>query len=225
MIRAPQADAFHAARERMVREQLEARGIADPRVLAAMRRVPRHLFVPPDLRARAYGDFPLPVGADQTVSQPFIVARMAELAELEGGERVLEVGLGSGYGAAVLAELAREVFAVELVPELAARARETLASLGSKVVVGCFDATRGWPEHAPYDAIVVTAGAPRIPALLLAELAEGGRLVVPVGERAEQALLRVRRTGDRYDRVKDVACRFVDLRGRYGWGGEGSPQA
>ncbi len=225
MIRAPQADAFHAARERMVREQLEARGIADPRVLAAMRRVPRHLFVPPDLRARAYGDFPLPVGADQTVSQPFIVARMAELAELEGGERVLEVGLGSGYGAAVLAEIAREVFAVEIVPELAARARETLASLGSKVVVGCFDATRGWPEHAPYDAIVVTAGAPRIPALLLAELAEGGRLVVPVGERAEQALLRVRRTGDRYDRVKDVACRFVDLRGRYGWGGEGSPQA
>src|SRR5450432_2752888 len=187
------------ARRRMVVEQVARRGVADPRVLAAMGAVPRHLFVAPALADEAYADKPLPIGFGQTISQPFMVARATELAAPRQGDRVLEVGAGCGYQAAVLARLAAEVYAVELVPGLAARAVATLRALDVRnVVVECFDGGAGWPAHAPYDVIVVSAGAPRVPPLLVAELADGGRLVVPVGGREEHTLVVVTRTGDRY---------------------------
>jgi protein-L-isoaspartate(D-aspartate) O-methyltransferase len=171
----------------MVTQQIEARGVADPRVLEAMRRVPRHAFVPPSQAAQAYADHPLPIGLDQTISQPFIVAIMAELAELLPGDRVLEVGTGSGYGAAVLAELAAEVYTIEILEPLALRAAATLKRLGyAKVHVRAGDGYAGWPEAAPFDAIVVTAAAPRVPPLLLEQLAEGGHLVIPVGDTLQQ---------------------------------------
>src|SRR5947209_2483412 len=173
---------FSEARARMVAEQLERRGIGDPRVLAAMRTVPRHRFVDRAHLEAAYEDRPLPIGFGQTISQPFMVARATELAEPSEGERALEVGAGCGYQAAVLARLAAEVFAIELVPGLAARAEATLAALGVRnVTVGAFDGGGGWPDHAPYDVVIVSAGAPRVPPLLVAQLADGGRLVVPVG--------------------------------------------
>jgi protein-L-isoaspartate(D-aspartate) O-methyltransferase len=214
------------ARRKMVDEQIRARGINDPRVLAAMTEVPRELFVPPSQRAHATEDHPLPIGHGQTISQPYIVARVAELCALRGHERVLEVGVGSGYGAAVLARLAREVYALELVPELTALARANLAAAGEKrVVVETRDGTLGWPEHQPYDAIVISAGAPRVPALLLAQLADGGRLVAPVGDREEQVLVVIERRGEEYTTRTAGSVRFVDLRGRYGFGGMGAPSA
>jgi protein-L-isoaspartate(D-aspartate) O-methyltransferase len=183
------------ARQRMVAEQLEARDIADPRVLAAMRKVPRHEFVPAGWRDRAYDDTALPIGDDQTISQPYIVALMTELAALGRGGRVLEIGTGSGYQAAVLAEVAGEVYTIEIVEALAAEARRTLARLGYGTVhVRHGDGYRGWPEAAPFDAILVTAAAPEPPPALLKQLAEGGRLVIPVGE-AFQWLEVHRRTG------------------------------
>lgn len=218
-----------AAREKMVREQIAGRGITDTRVLDAMRRVPRDRFVDPASAERAYEDRPLPIGHGQTISQPYIVARMAALAALKGGERVLEVGAGRGYQTAVLAELAAEVFAIEIIPELAAAAARTLAELGvTNARVERFDGSHGWPEHAPYDAILVAAGAPRVPVLLLAQLAADGRLVIPVGPRDGQRLVVVtRRAGrdDDFDTTYDIPVRFVDLTGRYGWGGQGPPQA
>lgn len=215
-----------AARARMVDAQLRERDIADPRVLDAMGRVPRHLFVPEDLRDQAYDDGPLPIGAGQTISQPYMVARMLELLELGGAERVLEVGCGSGYVAALLALLASEVFAVDIVRSLCDLARSRLEALGlANARIEWRDGTQGWLEHAPFDAIVVSAGAPRVPALLLDQLVDGGRLVAPVGERARQVLVRVIRRGGEYDVEEDVPCRFVDLLGRYGWDGEGAPRA
>jgi protein-L-isoaspartate(D-aspartate) O-methyltransferase len=212
---------FVEARARMVAEQLERRGIADRRVLAAMGAVPRHLFVDRANLDAAYEDRPLPIGFGQTISQPFMVARATELAEPRAGDRALEVGAGCGYQAAVLAALVGEVFAIEIVPALAARARETLAAIGVRnATVGAFDGSAGWAEHAPYDLIVVSAGAPRVPPLLVAELADGGRLVIPVGPPDEQTLVLVRRIGDRYETTEDTRCRYVELLGRYGVGSE-----
>jgi protein-L-isoaspartate(D-aspartate) O-methyltransferase len=212
---------FFEARRRMVQEQLERRGIRDPGVLAAMGAVPRHLFVDAAHLEAAYEDRPLPIGFGQTISQPYMVARATELGEPRPGERALEVGAGCGYQAAVLARLVREVFAVELVPGLAARARATLAALGiANVTVGSFDGGAGWAEHAPYDVILVSAGAPRVPPLLVDQLADGGRLVIPVGESDEQTLVVVRRRGVEYETTSDTRCRYVDLLGRYGVGRE-----
>ncbi len=227
--------ASEAARERMVREQIAARGITDARVLRAMQAVPREHFVDPSAAERAYEDRPLPIGFGQTISQPYIVARMAQLAELRGGERVLEVGAGCGYQTAVLAELAGEVWGIEIIPALAELAARKLRELGvAHAHVECFDGTHGWPEHAPYDAILVAAGAPRVPVMLLSQLAPGGRLVIPVGPRDNQRLVVVRRLeaggrgsseGEEFETTYDIPVRFVDLTGRYGWGGQGAPEA
>jgi protein-L-isoaspartate(D-aspartate) O-methyltransferase len=211
---------FERARERMVTEQLARRGLRDARVLAAMRRVPRHAFVPPALGEHAYDDSPLPIGKRQTISQPYIVALMTEALALRGGERVLEIGTGSGYQAAVLAELGTDVVTVERLPELADRARATLAALGlaDRVRIEVGDGTLGWPDAAPYDAIVVTAAGPEIPRPLLAQLMPGGRLVLPMGGTESQVLVRLRR-GDRGWLEDDLGgCRFVRLVGRHGWG-------
>ena len=213
-------------RERMVAEQLAARGIRDPRVLAAMKKVPRERFVDESMRERAYEDSPLPIGGGQTISQPYMVARMCELVELAGKERVLEIGAGSGYQTAILCELARSVYAVELRPELAKAAERRLAMLGYRnVEVGVFDGTYGWGERAPFDAILVAAGAPEIPPLLVDQLADGGRLVIPVGPRQGQRLAIVQRQGAEFETHWATPCSFVDLVGRYGWGGEGPARA
>lgn len=213
-------------RERMVAEQLAARGIRDQRVLSAMRKVPRERFVDESMRERAYEDSPLPIGGGQTISQPYMVARMCELVELHGKERVLEIGAGSGYQTAVLCELARSIYGVELRPELAKAAERRLAALGYRnVELGVFDGTYGWRERAPFDAIIVAAGAPEIPPLLVDQLADGGRLVIPVGPRQGQRLAIVQRQGDDFETQWATPCAFVDLVGRYGWGGEGPARA
>ena len=203
-----------AEREEMVREQIQARGVRDPRVLEAMRRVPRHRFVPAALAAEAHADHPLPIGGGQTISQPYIVAAMAEALELTGVERVLEVGSGSGYMAAVLAELAAEVCAMDLEPGLCARAGAALAALGcANVHLACGDGARGWPERAPFQAIVLSCAAERIPPDLWDQLDPGGRLILPLGAEHEvQELVLARKTGEGgvFDRL--MAVRFVPLR-------------
>jgi len=211
-------DPLAAARERMVQTQLVARGIRDPKVLYAMGKVLRHLFVEEALRNQAYGDFPLPIGEQQTISQPYMVAFMTEALELLGTEKVLEIGTGCGYQAAILAELAPQVFSIERIHSLAARARRTLESLryfNVNIKVG--DGTLGWPEEAPFDGIMVTAAAPAIPKPLLDQLAPRGRLVIPVGDRYSQTLMVARQTpeGLKYD--YRGGCRFVKLIGSYGW--------
>ncbi len=207
-------------REQMVATQIEARGITDPLVLAAMRAVPRERFVPTALARFAYEDRPLPIGEGQTISQPYIVAVMAQAAGLKPGARVLEIGTGSGYGAAVLSWIAAEVYTIERVPALAEAARDRLAGFGyANVHVLEGDGTLGWAEHAPYDAIVVTAGGPRVPEALLSQLAAGGRLIMPVGSGARhQRLVRVTRTEGpeyRYEDLEEVS--FVPLIGAEGW--------
>jgi protein-L-isoaspartate(D-aspartate) O-methyltransferase len=206
------------ARERMVREQLVSRGINDPRVLRAMAEVPRHLFLESELWDQAYEDHPLPIGANQTISQPYMVALMAEALELKGAEKVLEVGTGSGYAAVVLSQLCTELFTVESVEELALKARTLLSRLGSRnvsVLVG--DGTLGWEEHAPYDAVVISAAAPCIPRPLLEQLKTPGHLLFPMGEKELQTLVRIRKdkTGIREEYLGE--CHFVKLTGRYGW--------
>jgi protein-L-isoaspartate(D-aspartate) O-methyltransferase len=206
------------ARERMVQEQLMSRGINDSRVLRAMAKVPRHLFVKGELWDRAYEDHPLPIGANQTISQPYMVALMAEALELTGSERVLEVGTGSGYAAAVLSELCAEVFSIKTVGELALKARTRLSSLGCRnvsVLVG--DGTLGWEEHSPYDAVVISAAAPCIPRPLLEQLKIPGYLVFPMGVQELQTLVRIRkdREGIREEYLGE--CHFVKLTGRFGW--------
>jgi len=205
-------------RARMVAEQLRARGIADEHVLAAMAKVPREAFVAAEERPNAYGDFPLPIGAGQTISQPYIVAAMVASLDVQAADRVLEIGTGTGYEAAILGELAAEVWTVERHPDLAERAREILATLGyANVHVVHADGSRGLPEHAPFDKIVVAAGAPRIPETLLGQLADGGRLIVPVGTREEQQLELVRKVGGQVSITRHELCRFVPLVGEEGW--------
>jgi protein-L-isoaspartate(D-aspartate) O-methyltransferase len=210
---APKPDRYADARARMVREQIESRGVRDPRVLAAMRSVPRHELVPASLREDAYDDRPLPIGRGQTISQPYVVAAMTEALALRGDERVLEVGTGSGYQAAVLSGLVKQVYTIELEAELAARARADLARLGyTNVEVRQGDGWRGWPEHAPFDAIIVTAAPEQVPPDLIEQLAVGGRLVIPVG-RYEQDLLLLRRTEKGIERETLFGVRFVPMRG------------
>lgn len=212
-----QAD-WESLRLAMVAAQIRKRGIRSPRLLAAMERIPRHRFVPAEFAARAYNDEPLAIGQQQTISQPYMVAAMTEALELTGAERVLEVGAGSGYQAAILAELAREVITIESRPSLAASARERLAALGYfniRVEVG--DGTLGWPALAPFGAILVAAGAPRVPPPLIEQLAEGGRLVIPVGRENRQTLLRLRKLDGKAIEEHLFDCQFVPLRGQYGW--------
>jgi len=216
-------ESHEAERLRMVQAQIEARGVRDPRVLAAMSEVPRHLFVTAEQRHLAYVDGPLPIGDGQTISQPYIVALMSELLELDGSERVLEVGTGSGYQAAVLARLAGQVYTLERIPELAEKARLRLDDLGcANVNVRIGDGSQGLPEHAPYDGILVTAAAPRVPESLKAQLADGGRLVLPVGGRAGQILERWRRDGRAFQVERIAPVAFVPLIGTNGWDEEGS---
>ncbi len=205
-------------RERMVRELAEKRGIRDPRVLDAMRRVPRHLFVRDTLRVQAYGDSALPIGAAQTISQPYIVARMTELLEVGPQHTVLEIGTGSGYQTAILALLARWVFSLERVPDLAHQAIERIRALGlGNVKIQAFDGSVGWSEAAPFDRILVTAGTPKVPEPLVQQLAVGGRMVVPEGTREAQRLM-VYTRGPRKVSVKEgEAVAFVPLVGRHGW--------
>jgi protein-L-isoaspartate(D-aspartate) O-methyltransferase len=198
-------------RDRMVQRQIANRGIGDTAVLRAMRSVPRHRFVPAAPTAAAYSDRPLPIGHGQTISQPYIVAFMAEAADIEAGDRVLEIGTGSGYGAAVLAELATEVYTIEIVPELAERAREALQSAGYAAVhVRTGNGWLGWPEHAPYDAIVVTAAPDEVPPALVEQLAMGGKLVVPVGT-AWQTLQVLRKAPDGLVEEASLPVRFVPM--------------
>jgi protein-L-isoaspartate(D-aspartate) O-methyltransferase len=205
-------------RERMVRMQIEARGVRDSRVLEAMRAVPRHLFVPGHVIGSAYRDAPLPIGQGQTISQPYIVALMTELLELKGEEKVLEIGTGSGYQAAILGQLAAQVITVERIPQLAQEASELLAQLGyDNVHIKVGDGTLGWPDDAPYDAVIVTAASPQIPEPLKGQLTDGGRLVAPVGPRWTQELVRVRRRGDRYHSETLLGVAFVPLIGEHGW--------
>ncbi len=213
---------YSIARRRMVEEQIMARGINNPRVIEAMLKVPRHKFVAEALASQAYSDFPLPIGSRQTISQPYMVAMMSDALMLTGSETVLEVGTGSGYQAAVLSLLAARVFSLERIPELARAARRVLDANGySKVNIRLTDGTFGWEEMAPFDAIMVTAGAPRIPKAYLDQLAIGGRLVIPVGDRTSQRLQRVFRMSDsEYKEETLLGCRFVPLVGRNGWDSE-----
>ncbi|MDY0268207.1 protein-L-isoaspartate(D-aspartate) O-methyltransferase [Trichloromonas sp.] len=210
---------YSIARRNMVERQLKARGIKDPRVLAAMAQIPRHLFVEEAFASQAYGDFPLPIGEKQTISQPYMVGLMSEALQLTGTEKVLEIGTGSGYQAAVLAKLASRVFSIERIPALARRARRILDSIGcGSVNIKVTDGTLGWEEEAPFDAIVVTAGAPSVPDSYLRQLAVGGRLVIPVGDLGVQVLERITRTGDKtFNEEHLVDCRFVPLLGKLGW--------
>ena len=210
---------YRRQREQMVAHLRQHHRIADERVLRVMGEVPRHIFVPEALQSNAYGDHALPISANQTISQPFIVARMSELLEVDQHSRVLEIGAGSGYQTAVLARLAGSVFAIERIAELAREAQRRIRELGIyNATVKCFDGTLGWDAHAPYDAALAAAGGPEVPNPLLAQLKVGGRLVMPVGQsRESQRLVRVVRTEKGYEREDHGACAFVPLIGRYGW--------
>lgn len=214
-------DSFEAARQAMVAVQLRRRGIQDERVLAAMEKVPRHEFVPPPLRGSAYDDNPVPIGSGQTVSQPYIVAYMLQVIALEPSHRVLEIGTGTGYQAAVLSELVKEVFTIERVSQLFVAAHDLLPKLGyGNVVVLLGDGTRGLPEHAPYDRIIVAAAAPDIPNALFDQLAEGGRIIVPAGSAELQDLLLVRKQNGERVVQRLESCRFVPLIGEEGFSGK-----
>jgi protein-L-isoaspartate(D-aspartate) O-methyltransferase len=209
------------ARLKMVEEQIISRGIEDPRVIAAMKKVPRHLFVEEALQSQAYSDHPLPIGEKQTISQPYMVALMTEALQLKGREKVLEIGAGSGYQAAILAELAAKVFSIERIRSLAIKARKLLYELGYfNVEIRVSDGTYGWLEESPFDGIIVTAGSPDIPQPLIDQLAMGGRLVIPVGDAYVQDLIRVTQTEEGIRREDLGGCRFVKLIGKYGWENE-----
>jgi protein-L-isoaspartate(D-aspartate) O-methyltransferase len=218
IVRMKEYDPFSQTREEMVEYQIKARGITDERVLAAMRNVPRHEFIPEEFAGEAYEDHPLPVGGGQTISQPFIVALMTSQLELKGSEKVLEIGTGSGYQAAILAQLAKEVHSVELIPELAAKAQTSLKKLGiENVFVHSGDGSLGWLQAAPYDRIIVTAAAPSVPAELTDQLKTGGKLIIPVGERWNQVLEKWEKTKSGLKRREILSVVFVPLLGEKGW--------
>jgi protein-L-isoaspartate(D-aspartate) O-methyltransferase len=209
---------YSSARKKMVRRQLAARGIKDRRVLEAMEEVPRHLFLDPSLRDEAYDDNPLPIGDGQTISQPYMVARMTELLDPQGDQKVLEIGTGSGYQAAILSRLCSQVCTVERNGRLVEKAKRVLQECGYENIAFLLgDGTKGWPEEAPFARIMITAGAPRIPQILVDQLADGGRLVIPVGDRNSQTLKLLIKTGPRTIVEDHTGCRFVDLIGEYGW--------
>jgi protein-L-isoaspartate(D-aspartate) O-methyltransferase len=209
---------FERQREEMVRYQIEARGIKDPKVLSAFRKVPRHLFISEALRDQAYGDFPLPIGEQQTISQPYIVAEMTQALELNEDDRVLEIGTGSGYQAAILAEIVYRVYTVERLRPLYLQARSLLDKLlYHNIVMKYADGTKGWPDESPFDAIIVTAGAPVVPDTLVNQLAEEGRMVVPVGNQHTQDLIKISRQKKGIRQKNLGGCRFVRLIGEHGW--------
>ena len=209
---------YAGQRRKMVEEQLVERGVKDLRLLEAMSRVPRHLFAQDSLQHRAYGDTPLPIGENQTLSQPYIVGAMTEALALKGEERVLEIGTGSGYQTAIIAELARQVFTIERLNNLSRKAQKILEGLNyMNIVFKMFDGTYGWPDQAPFDAILITASAREIPESLIKQLGDGGRLVAPVGETDKQKLVVLTKKGDRVSRKNLGDCKFVPLIGKYGW--------
>jgi protein-L-isoaspartate(D-aspartate) O-methyltransferase len=209
---------YERQREEMVRKQIESRGVTDPNVLAAMGSVPRHLFVSEALRDQAYGDFPLPIGEQQTISQPFIVAEMTQALELGKEDRVLEIGTGSGYQAAILAQIAYRVYTVERIRSLYVQTRALLDKLNyHNVVMRCSDGTTGWEDQSPFDAIIVTAGSPKVPEALIDQLKDGGRMVVPVGDQHAQDLIKITKDSSGIQQTNLGGCRFVKLVGKHGW--------
>jgi protein-L-isoaspartate(D-aspartate) O-methyltransferase len=209
---------YASARERMVQDQVIGRGIRDRRVIEAMMKIPRHLFVPEALLGQAHADSALPIGEKQTITQPFMVAFMSQALNLKGKERVLEIGTGSGYQAAVLSCLAGRVYSVERIRSLLERARKTLDQIHCRnVLTRLFDGSYGWKEESPFDAILVTAGAPSVPKVLIEQLKPGGILVIPVGARKDQKLLRLRRLPEGITQELLIDCHFVDLVGEHGW--------
>ncbi len=209
---------YQRQREEMVKKQIEARGVSDPRVLDAMRKVPRHMFVSEALMDQAYGDYPLPIGEQQTISQPYIVAEMTQSLQLGPDDRVLELGTGSGYQAAVLAEIVYRVYTVERIHALLVRARQIFDQLRyHNIVTRYSDGTTGWKDESPFDAIIVTAGSPRIPDVLVHQLAPGGRMIIPVGDHFSQELIKVVRDEHGIRQYNLGGCRFVKLIGEHGW--------
>lgn len=209
---------FVRLRDEMVRKQIEARGVTDPKVLAAMRKVPRHLFVSEALRDQAYGDFPLPIGEQQTISQPYIVAEMTQALQPNENDRVLELGTGSGYQAAILSEIVFRVYTIERIHPLLIKARKLFDRLQyHNIVTRYSDGTSGWENESPFDAIVVTAGSPKIPDTLISQLAAGGRLVIPVGDQFSQELIKVYKDEHGIHKTNLGGCRFVKLVGEHGW--------
>ena len=209
---------YERRREKMVSRQLEPRGITDPDVLAAMRAVPRHLFVSDALKDQAYGDFPLPIGEQQTISQPYIVAEMTQALQIGKDDRVLEIGTGSGYQAAVLAHIAYRVYSIERIRSLYVQTRKLLDQLNfHNVIMRCTDGTMGWKDESPFDAIIVTAGSPKVPEPLVEQLAENGRMVVPVGDQHSQDLIKITKDSSGIHQTSLGGCRFVKLVGKQGW--------
>lgn len=209
---------LNKAREKMVRDQLIPRGIHDPRVLSAMRKVPRHWFVEEALWGEAYRDYPVPIGERQTISQPYIVGLMSQALGLKGQEKVLEIGTGSGYQTAILAELSRKVYSIERIRALFQKARRIIDQLKYfNVMLKVYDGTQGWPEESPFEAIIVTAASPEIPAPLLEQLAINGRMVIPVGDRLSQSLKKITRTEEGFQEEDLGGVRFVSLIGEHGW--------
>jgi len=209
---------FKLARERMVKNQLIARDIRDERVLQAMGKTPRHLFIQEALAGEAYNDHPVPIGEKQTISQPYIVALMTEALELKGSENTLEIGTGSGYQTAILAELSSRVYTIERIKSLLIKARKLLAKLGyDNILFKAFDGTLGWKEYAPFDAIMVTAGSPNIPKPFKEQMADNGRMIIPVGDRYTQELIKITRKGEDFEQEGLGGCRFVNLIGVHGW--------
>ena len=217
----PDIQAYAGQRRKMVEEQILGRGIKDLSVMEVLSRVPRHLFVNSSLQHRAYGDCPLPIGENQTISQPYIVALMTQVLDLKGGERVLEIGTGSGYQTAILAELAAHVFTIERVKPLVKKTKELLEGLKyKKIVFKTFDGTYGWRDQSPFDAILISAATPSIPKSLIEQLADKGRLVAPVGERESQDLIVLNKNGNKVMERKIGSCKFVPLIGKFAWSEE-----
>jgi protein-L-isoaspartate(D-aspartate) O-methyltransferase len=209
---------FAVLRKRMVEEQLLPRGIKDPKVLEAFYKVERHKFIPEDFRASAYADFPVPIGEGQTISQPYIVALMTECLGLTGSEKVLEIGTGSGYQAAILAELAKEVYTIERFVSLAKRAEKVLQELGyTNIKIKIDDGTLGWPEFSPFDRTIITAASPRIPLPLTEQLKESGKLILPLGENFSQVLTVIEKKKGKLESIQVCGCVFVPLVGKFGW--------